>query len=395
MKLEGSYVLKNKRARYWRSVIASFTWAANQQQKVELSRLPAGEYLLGLFFILEVDVERDGNGADGISTAAICDLVESIKITDGFGTQLDLSLYKLGQHYKLDTGHNPILPPDLAVSSGASEQHDFVKVIVPFYYSKWRFRRPHDFAMPTTILQDANLSIKFGPDLLPGDAASMVQSATLNVVSLTSQMNRAIIPPVPEVGEILFSNATIQLGKGNYQHVWATGFKKSDFLAFGTLRADADGMPVIDSMRPDYIAELASLDLGFCDDDLQMHMDVLNNGSVVTANDKNVPPQPSATFIDAEDDYFFPIYYGVPEMKISNLLRVENRFNITMVGTNHDKEVCYARFRNHNANEVHQKARVMGFGSGSKIVSRTARRKLQASDGHLKSALPIRIVQVK
>jgi hypothetical protein len=390
-----SYVVGNKRARIAHVEIVNDNWAANRVAKFEMSRLPAGEDCIGLLLVCDMKIDQDGNGGDGIDRSLIPEIIANLNIADQFGKLIDLSGYQLAQLYKINTGHNPILPEDIAASSGASTVHNYAKFIIPIYFSQWNYIRPHDFAIPTLLLQDATLSIQWSGDIFAAaHASNSLISASCSVFSITAQLNRAVIPPTVEIGTLFSSSQTSQLSRGNYNSLFMTGISRDNFGAFTTLKMDADGTVLIDGLRIDQYVEFAALEKEFVDDDLQMAYNPLNLYASVISNDKNVPPTPSATYIAAASPrYFAPLYWGFGKMKLSQMIRVDNRLNTTILGTNHDKIFVYHRYRSHTSAELEAKARMLGFGPGTKMVTRTHRRKLTDNDAGLESLLPVRLVQ--
>lgn len=67
MKQQGDYVLAVNRPMFRRHIIMDETWVAGRTVTEELSRLPAGQYLVGLKFWFEGTYEQDGNGSDKVS----------------------------------------------------------------------------------------------------------------------------------------------------------------------------------------------------------------------------------------------------------------------------------------------------------------------------------------
>lgn len=393
MKVRGYYTHHDKSAKITRTTVGDLTWAANQSFPFELSRLPAGEYLNALFLVFECRLSQDGNGGDGISRHLLVNLIEQIRISDMFGTHLELSAWALAQYFKLSTGHPPILPDDIAASTGASTVYSNIKWVIPFYYSQWRYAQPYDFAYPTTLLQDANITIKCAGDLLTADHASnAVVSATLKIVAETFTMDKAQIPPTPEIRSLRHADMSFQLPRGNYNYIWISeGFKYSDRQALTTVDVKADGMNLVDQQRLDIIHEIAMLEMGFVDDYSYYNwvFNVLNNSSYTIANGKQVPPELSTTYKDTYDFDWCPLFYPLWQSKISNLIRVENRMQINMGGTAHDKTVSYCLYLNHTASSLENKALMMGFSPGAKMAAAGNKRGLASKDAHLQNCMPI------
>lgn len=395
MNLESSYVNANKRARVWRSQIKSDTYAANRVFKEELSSLPAGAYVICLYFILEAKISQDGNGGDGVNFQTILNLINRIQIVDNFGTLVDVDgLNMLAQHFKLQTGHNPLYSGDVAASTGASTVYTSAIAIVPLLFAQPLWRRPYDTVIPSNLLQDATLSVSWNNDVVAAaHASNATVSASLKVIAECEYLNRATIPPALELLHHTYTDATFHLSKGNYQHLWITNLDlDTNFHALTTIRMDADGAQLIDAARLQYMQAVAGWNSYYVDDEMWQAYDP-QELAVWVYPTKNNPPQDSATYRLTGTHGLYPLYTDGFEKKFSEILRVENRLNVTLGGTACSKAVCYARYRNHSASELEAKARRMGFGEGTLMVNRTSRRQMQNQDAHLSNILPVRLVQ--
>lgn len=317
----------------------------------------------------------------------LIDVVDRVQWGNSVDVHFNGPLSIMAQDYKLWSGQNALMPDDIADSTGASEVDTLVAFCIPFFYADPRAPRSFDNIYPTTLLQDANLTIHFNNDAsLIGDANSHWDEGRLRVEALTVSLNRAVIPLEPEVGYIDFNAMHLPLSKGLYKHVWLTKFARDDFYAFDTIRMDADGMEVVPARDIDLLVPAADFDICYKDDELQQYIDY----STGVAIDANIPPQPT----DVTLDYFFaPVYFDAVEAKLGRLLAVENRLHINLTGTQHAIRACYRKYHPHTAAGIDKKAEIMGFGPGTIPAPRTNRRKLKGKDIAMRWALPVRLEQ--
>jgi len=384
-KKEFSYVISDKRFRTYRKVLFTDAWTAGRQQTWELSVLPAGEYLDELIFSVEGTYRQDGNGSDAVDPAHLVDIIDNVEITNGSNTHLRLPMYMISQDYKLLSGSNSIWPDAIAASATGSNVDTDFSFAVPFLYSNPFLKRFNDTSYPTSLMQDGNLTIHWNnDDAMNGDAVSAVQNATCRILSVTSRLNRAVIPPEVEVGYLTSATDDFRLSRGNYQHVWATAFTKTNKLTQTSIYAEADGLDIIAAgTRLDELEVMCAFDCRWSDDEQQIPL----QGDLL---DKNIPPVAAGDYAY----HWLPIIFGVWEGKFSKMVRVEHSFNFQITSTGAiTKKIGYRRYMNHTESGLDARAKVMGFGPGSDAVPRTNRRSLGEGDLSLSDLLPVRLTQ--
>lgn len=386
-KIDTSYVISKGKFAFTKEQIWQTDWAAGKSDNVELSRLPADSYLVGLYFMFHGNYEQDGNGSDAIDRMELLNVVDRVEIANGSNVHLNMRMSEIAQDYKQCSGRNPLMSPSIAASATGSKVDTDFGFIVPFLYAQPKYVAPMDFCYPTTLLQDGNLRVHFNSDAaLNGDANSAVQNGVFRVVALYANFNRAMIPPEVSVGYSDYNALTINMLRGHYQHIWLTGFKKTDFWDFDDIRMDADGKSVVPTVGLTDLVPTIGFESNYADDDLQEYWD--HEGGITF--DRNEQPQPEDLTIDY---HFAPIYNAAFQGKISEFLPVDNRLLIRLTGTVHGIKGCWRRYEEHTTSKLEKYSRIMGFGRNPAAANRVNRKKLAPKDRHLKNILPVVLKQ--